>query len=710
MRKENRITYSIPRSDAQEKISGQAKYIDDYHFEGALLAKTFRSSVPRARISSITYPKMPEGYFIVDSNDIPGENIVNMIDDDMPIFASKMVNYIGEPIALIVGKDIKIINEIIMQIEIVYENLAAFFSIEEALRLNCSQVPIYGEDNLFAEYSIKKGDVEIPLSEGDICFEDTYTTGYQEHFYLETQGVICSYNADELILYGSMQCPYYIKEAVERALNIKGDYVRVIQTTTGGAFGGKEEFPSLIAAQAAVAAFKVKRTVKLIYDRDEDIEFSTKRQPAVINIRGITDKSFKLKTLEVDIKFDAGAYSGLSKVILQRAMLTATGVYNVPNIYIKGKAIATNTVVGGAFRGFGAPQVIFAIERFVNSLSKEIGVEPNEFRERNFLVTGDKSCTDGKFNGEIPLKDILKEFKKGSNLFTTRKNCNIKTGVGYSFFYHGCGFTGNGEKEHIKAEVALKKKEKHIEIFVSNVEMGQGASITLKKIVAHTLGIPLSKIVYRKQDTKYVPNSGPTVASRTIMIVGKLLEDASKEMKFYMNKPGVKTVIKKYIHPKGIEWNEKEFRGDAYNAYSWGGIEVSLEISTLTCEIMCTGIKSIFDIGTPIDKKIVLGQIEGGIIQGIGYAYYEVMNSSMGKILNGNSTDYVIPTFMDVPKIEMKLYKNPYSNGPFGAKGLGEITLIGVAGAFANAVSNALDTKICKIPVRPENLFREVIK
>lgn len=706
LNKKKDISISVPRHDAKDKISGKTEYLNDIQLDNFLWAKTLRSTKSRAKIKNIKYPIVPDGYYIIDYKDIPGRNRVKTIEDDQPIFAQEIVNYIGEPIALIAGQDKEIILDIISKIKIEYEELNAICTIEDALYKDKSILkPLFKDDNLFANYKINRGDVDAVFKKAFMLYEGEYSTGYQEHLYLETQSVMGVYDNDEIIVYGSMQCPYYVKAALIQALDMSEEKVNVVQTTTGGAFGGKEEYPSQLAAQVAVAALKCKSNVKLIFERDEDIEFTTKRHPSKISIKGAVDKSHKLIALDIDIKLDGGAYAGLSKVILQRAMFAGTAAYYVPELRILGKAIATNTLIGGAFRGFGAPQSIFAIESFMEQFSAKLGIDSNEFRKINFLKIGDKSCTDGTFREFIPLEDMYNRIRE----LTFRKEVDPEKliGTGYSFFYHGCGFTGSGEKDHIKAEVLLVKDDDEVEVLISNVEMGQGASVTLRKIVAHTLEIPLKKVKFVNPDTRRVPDSGPTVASRTIMIVGKLLYDAAIELKNKWVEEKFLEIRKNYVHPFEFEWNEEELKGDAYNSYSWGANAVELEVDPITFEVKVRKVWTIFDIGKAIDERIVMGQIDGGIVQGLGYASIEVMRQLKGRIQQRTNTDYIIPTSMDFPNIHKELINNPYELGPYGAKGLGEITFVGIPVAYSNAVSNALNIGVYELPVTPETLLKE---
>ncbi|WP_017416123.1 xanthine dehydrogenase family protein molybdopterin-binding subunit [Clostridium tunisiense] len=693
------------RFDAADKIRGEARYIGDMFFEEFFYAKTLRSTMARAKILSIEYPELPEGYYIVDKNDIPNKNRVKIVTYDMPFFAEDTVNYIGEPIALVVGKEKNIIEELLAKVKVNYEILDPIYTIEEA---SC-KLPIYGKDNLYADYHYKKGDIQQAYKEAYKVFTKEYETGYQEHIYLEPQGVAASYKDGKVTIYGSMQCPYYVKDAVVEALGFEGNRVQIIQTTTGGAFGGKEEYPSLTGGHVAFATIKCNKPVVLIFDRDEDIECTTKRHPSKIKVTMLVDKYNKIIGIDNDIRLDGGAYCGLTNIVLQRAMFTATGVYNIPNVSVRGRAIATNTVPGGGFRGFGAPQGFFALEMHMEYIAKELGLTSLEFKKINLAKTGDLTSTGGVYRGYVPTKELIdriEEMSQYSKKYKEYKSSDTLKGIGMSLFFHGGGFTGSGERDHIKAVVKLRKyKDDSVEILISNVEMGQGTQTTLRKIVAMELKVPINKIILVNPDTDRVPNSGPTVASRTIMIVGKLLQKAAIKLKECWISGEEQQITENYKFPDGFYWDDSKFEGDAYNEYSWGANVVEVLVNPLTFEVKVLGVYAVFDIGVPIDEKIIRGQIDGGMLQGLGHGSIEKLEINNGRLIQRTNTDYVIPTALDFPKIESATIRNPYENGPFGAKSAGELTFIGAPVAYALAIENALGIDICKIPVTPEYLM-----
>lgn len=704
MKKE--INTPIERVDAAAKISGEAVYLNDLEFNDMVYAKVLRSSKSRAKIVSIDLPYLPDGYYIIDKNDVLGKNRVKIVEDDQPFFAEDFVNYIGEPILLVVGADKKIIIDIMSKIKVNYCDMEPILSIEEAE--SGSKPTIYGKEKCFADYQYLKGNIDKAALEASYFLEDEYKTGYQEHAYLETQGMIGIYENGRITIYGSMQCPYYVKEGLVQGLGLDESKIRVVQTTTGGGFGGKEDYPSLVAGHVSFAAVKVRKPVKLLFDREEDIKCTTKRHPSIIKIKTYFDSNDKIIGRDIDIKLDAGPYSGLSNIVLQRVMFSVTGVYNIPNLRVRGRTFATNNIISGGFRGFGGPQGFFAIEMHMENIAEKLGIDSLQLKKQYLLKKGDTSSTGGLLKYDIKLEEIINKIQ-GNYYYKKTKEINKFKGIGCSLFFHGCGFTGNGEAEIIKARVKLKKYiDGKVQILVSNVEMGQGCSTTLRKIISNVLQIPIENVIYKNPDTDEVPDSGPTVASRTIMIVGKLLEDAAVEMKRRWNEFGEVEIEKKYKYPEDMKWDSKKFQGNAYVEYSWGANVVEVEIDPITYEINVTGIWAVYDIGKAIDEQIVRGQIEGGIVQGLGYGTIEVMNIKDGRLLQRNMTDYIIPTSKDFPPIKSNLIENLFEHGPFGAKGLGELTFVGAPAAIALAVQNAIGIPVKQIPVTAEYVRRLV--
>lgn len=692
------ISKPVVKKDHQEKTSGSAVYIADFKMDNMLYGGFLRSEKARGVIEAIEIPPLDEGYHVVGYRDVPGMNLLKVVTSEQPIFAEQEVQFIGEPILLLAGPDEKQVKNYLKQMKVTYAEKDPILRIEDSTEAA-------------AEYSYQKGSPEEVFANAARVVEETFETGYQEQAYIEPQGVLADFHDGKITVYGSMQCPYYVKSAVMQAMDLGEDAVQIIQTTTGGGFGGKEDYPSLIACEAAVAAYKIGKPVRLIFGRREDMAVTPKRHPAKLIYRAALGKNNEILGIDADITLDAGAYAGLSSVVLQRSLIAAVNVYNIPNLKVHGKAAITNTVPSGAFRGFGAPQSIFAIESLMNHLAYQIGVTPFELRKKYLSKQGDKTSTGGEFHDPVKLEEILEKLDKSSGYSEKYdrwlgQTGRFRRGIGLSVFLHGCGFTGSAERDFIRSVVKLQKNaDDTVRILVSNTDIGQGLKTTLSKIVAEVLGIPFGQVYIDNPDTDIVPNSGPTVASRSLMIVGRLLEKASYRMKADWE-PGVPQLVEQhYVHPDLIPWDMGTFSGDAYPTYSWGANVVEVEVDTLLAATKVTGVWGAFDVGTAIDTTIMRGQMEGGMLQGLGYGSMEKMECVNGAIRQSSITDYIIPTAKDTVPFETILIDNPYREGPFGAKGAGELTLIGTAPAYTAAVENAIGMPVYQIPLTPERIM-----
>lgn len=695
----HKISGKVTKKDHYEKTEGKANYIADLDFEEMQYAKILRSKKAAADIVEIRLPELKEGYVIVDAKDVQGINGLQVVQCDQPLFAEKQVNYIGETILMVVGPDEEKAEEIVDSIEVIYSESKPVLDIETA-------------ETSFTEYFHEKGDVEGEFKNAARIFEETFTTGYQEQAYLEPQGAIGMYQDGKVTVYGSMQCPYYVKTAVEVAVGLPAEKVQIVQATTGGGFGGKEDYPSVISCLVAVAAMKIKKPVRLILDRREDLAITPKRHPAIMKYRTAVDEKGNMLAVDVDIRLNAGAYDGLSSVVLQRSVIAAIGVYKVKGLRVTGHAIKTNTVPNGAYRGFGAPQVFFGMEMNMQHIAMALGIDPLEYKSRHWVNTKDPTSTGGCFVHEVKLEELVDKINGMSdycNKYTNYENQQgrYRRGIGLSIFLHGCGYTGSGERDFLKSVVRLAKHENdRVEILAANTDMGQGLKTTFSKIVSRILEIPLEQVYYDNPDTDRVPNSGPTVASRTLMIVGKLLERAARKLKTQWKSGEYQMVEEHYVHPDLIPWELDSFSGDAYPAYSWGVNVVEVEVDTLYATTEIKGVWGTFDIGTVIDETIAKGQMDGGMLQGLGYGSMEKMEAGRdGRILQSSMTDYIIPCAKDIRNFETAVIENPYPDGPFGAKGMGELTLLGTAPAYALAVEQAIGKKVSEIPITPEKIM-----
>ncbi|NNU75690.1 xanthine dehydrogenase family protein molybdopterin-binding subunit [Clostridium estertheticum] len=694
------ISNSVKKKDHDTKINGRALYVDDQVMEDMNYGRLLHSAKAKARITNIIFPELPKGYFIVDKNDVPGINLVHIVLDDTPVFANDTVEYVGDPILMVVGPDLKKVDKILNEIVVVYEELVPILDMLKS-------------DTVFFNYNFEKGDIDKALKEADHVFIETFQTGYQEQAYLETQGMIAYPHDGRITVRGSMQCPYYIKGAVSKAMGYEDKDVQIIQDVTGGGFGGKEAFPSILACQIAVAAKKANKPVKIIFDRREDMEYTSKRHPSISTYK-VAIKDNRITGMDVDVMFNGGAYTTLSAVVLQRGLICANGVYRIDNLRVAGRAMKTNTVPCGAYRGFGAPQTFFAVEMIMDHISKKMEIDSLELKEKYMVKQYDSTSTSGKYHFHVPLPEMIDRIDVLTDYRIKRESYKNQTGryrkgIGLSMYYHGCGFTGSGERDLIKAVAKIRKnKDDTVDILASNVDMGQGLKTTFCKIVADTLGISYDKVSNINPDTDLVPDSGPTVASRSLMTVGELLKRAAKRLKKEWKSGEEQIIEEHFVEPDFvIPFNIEKFRGDAYPTYSWSVNVIEVKIDTLTATTEILGAWGIFDVGVPIDMNIILGQMQGGFLQGIGYASMEQMDyNDKGMIRNNNLSDYTIPTSVDVPNLVTEIMNNPYTHGPYGAKGAGELPLVGAAPAYVEAMENALCENLYKAPFTTEDTMK----
>jgi len=736
------IGSSEARKEGLEKITGRRKYVDDLTFPGQIFGATIRSPAPAGLIKKIIFDQSFnwDEFTIVSASDIPGENFVALITDDQPLLADKEFRHIEEPILLIAHPDRHTVEKARHAIKFEFEAKPSIHTIKDSLE---QKEIIWGKNNTFKDIKIEKGDTDPVWDCADYIIEGEYETGAQEQMYIEPNGMIAEYSETKgITVWGSMQCPYYVHTALVKIFDFENDKVRVIQAETGGAFGGKEEYPSMIAGHAAMLAFKSKRPVKLIYDRREDLTATTKRHPSITRHKTAVDKNGKILAIEIDFKIDGGAYSTVTPVVLSRGALHAAGAYKCNNIKITAKALATNTPPYGAFRGFGAPQSTFAMERHINKIAKTIGMDPQELRLKNLVKTGDITSTGQVIKDDINMKQMMKDvlertsfrekqkkFAEENKTLGTKKG--VKKGIGLASFYHGAGFTGAGEKFLASVVGIEASTDGRIHILVSSTEMGQGTNTVLSQIAADALSIDYDTIQVVQPDTRAVPNSGPTVASRTVMVVGRIVEKACdnllKKLKEvvgleppyttdhfkaachnYISKKGPLKVFGHYDHPDEIQWDEENYRGDAYATFAWAIYVTEVSVDTITFDTTVDKISAFQEVGKVINPVLATGQIEGGVTQGAGFAISEKVIWDQGLMKNCQMTNYIIPTSKDVAEIEVVFFENPSKYGPKGAKGIGELPMDGTPPAIINAVEDAIGTSINKIPMLPEDLFAAV--
>ncbi len=745
---------SDTRVDAADKVRGRAKYTDDLDVPGCWHAKVVRSPVAHGRLRSLTRDSDFDWdrVTVVLPEDIPGKNIADLFIHDMPFIAFDEINYLGEPLALVAAPDRELAEEAARHFHADIEELPGIFHTEEIVDLYKKQDPSL--QSLGAQ-TIVKGDIEKGFAGADMIITGEYRAGYQEQLYIEPQAMIAEMMDDGgVFIRGSLQCPYFINPELCLTLNLPPEKIRVKQEMTGGAFGGKEEYPTLIAGYCALLAMKSRHPVKIVFDRNEDILYTTKRHPSWGRLKTGLKKDGTITAIRAELLLNGGAYTTISRVVLARGILHAAMGYRCDNVFVDGRIFKTHTFPCGAFRGFGAPQATWAFESHIEELAKACGMLPHEFRLKNCLVEGDVTPTGMVLKNSVGSPAVLKQVLERSDFAkklkkSSRGNPDHKKwyGIGLAFFAHGSGFTGDGEAR-FKAKGAveldwIEPNHPGVNIRISSTEMGQGAFTIMDQIAADAISISLDDVCCPLPDTSLCPNSGPTVASRTTMVVGHTVHGAGLKLKAaleefasqtvfnggkvslengrfisdgeavpfrqiaadYLDRHGRLRTEHQFTLPSDMKWSQEKFEGDAYPAFSWGCNAAEIEVDPLTFEIKLKKVTACFDVGRMINPLNCKAQVEGGLVQTIGYALMEKMGIRNGKYDADRMQTYIVPTMPDIPEFDISFVEFPYDFSPPGAKGIGEMPMDGLAPAIANAIENATGLRCSHIPIMPEDLF-----
>jgi len=724
------------RREGSAKLTGAAKYADDLVFPGAWFGATIRSTDAHARFVALDLdPAFDWGsVIVVTADDIPGENVVSSIEADQPILVpiGGEIQHHAEPLALIAAPDRATLRAARHAVTVRTEKLAAVFDPEAS-------------DHEFAAYEMALGDPDAAFAAADLIVEGEYRVGHQEQLYIENNAMIAVPSADGgVTVHGSLQCPYYVHAALMRGLAMDDRQARVVQAETGGGFGGKEEYPSMIALHASLLAGLAGRPVRMIYDRHEDLAATTKRHPAIVRHRTGVTRDGRLIAQDIDVVMDGGAYCTLTPVVLSRGAIHAGGPYRCPNVRIRARATRTNTPPNGAFRGFGAPQTEFAAETHLNRIAEALGLSPLEIRRRNVYRLGDTTPTGQVLRSSVAGEEVLEraaeagEFERlrarseaqraqragsgtvpGSPLRTER--VRLATGVGLALAWHGAGFTGSGEVKLASVASVELTADGRIDILVAATEMGQGTRTILPQLVAATLGVPSEAVDIAPQDTAYVPDSGPTVASRTAMVVGGLVIGAAGRLRAQVEAAtggtfastyrdharanGALRIDQRFEPYPGVGFDDATYRGDAYPAFGWAACVATVDVDLDTGEVQVRDVVAVDDIGRVIHPVLAEGQVEGGTLQAVGYATIEEIKLRDGRYLNDRLATYIIPTSLDAPRITTIFVEAPFDAVPHGAKGVGELPMDVGAPAVIAAIADATGVWISELPASPERIL-----
>ncbi len=725
------------RREGPAKLTGTALYTDDIVVPGAWYGATIRSTDAHATFEAL---ELDPGFdwskvVVVTAADIPGENIVTSIKSDQPILVpiGGEIQHHAEPLALVAAPDKATLREARHRARPRTTKLPGVFD------------PLTS-DHTFAQYTIEAGsDIETALAGADVVLEGEYRVGHQEQLYIENNAMIAvPTEGGGVTVTGSLQCPYYLHAALKRGLGLDDAAARVVQAETGGGFGGKEEFPSVIGLHAALLARKAQKPIRMIYDRHEDIAATTKRHPAIVRHRTGITRDGRLVAQDIEVVMDGGAYCTLTPVVLSRGALHSGGPYRCPNVRIRARATRTNTPPNGAFRGFGAPQTEFAAETHLNRLADRLGMSPLEIRRRNVYQPGDITPTGQILRDSVAGEEVLERAAEAGEFVRLRARTDdarsgragssspasplrtgrdrMATGIGLALAWHGAGFTGSGEIKLASVASVELTADGRVVVLTASTEMGQGTKTIFPQLVGEALGIPDDDVELAPQDTAYVPDSGPTVASRTAMVVGGLLIKAAGRLREqvetatggsfastaagYARDHGATRIDQRFEpYPDSVTFDDDLYRGDAYPAFGWAACVAHVEVDLDTGEVHVRDVVAADDIGRVIHPVLAEGQVEGGTLQAVGYATIEEIKLRDGRYLNDRLATYIIPTALDAPRISTILVEAPFHAAPHGAKGVGELPMDVGAPAVVAAIADATGLWITELPASPERIL-----
>ncbi|MBA4311402.1 MAG: xanthine dehydrogenase [Chlorobiaceae bacterium] len=740
------------RVDALGKVTGTAKYAEDFNVMHQLYGKVLRAKHPHAKILKIDISKAQklEGVeAVLTANDIPGDKVFGVVVKNQAILAQDKVRYLGDGVALVAAKTKEIAEQAVSLIEVEYETLPIISDSEEAFKPE--SIKIHGDDNQFVHHHVTKGDIEKGFNESDFIIEKKFKTQFIEHSAIEPEAVLAEpAEHGGVIVTGSVQNLFSTRRSVAGALKLDLNKVQIIQSTLGGSFGGKDEVMTAMCCRAALLCMKTGKPVKMVNTREESMIESYKRHPYVLYYKWGCKKNGSITAMEIKCIADGGAYASMSPFVTWRSVVQATGPYYCENVKTDVYAVYTNNNYTGAMRGFGSPQVNFAIESMMDELAEKVGKDPFEIRLQNGFETGAVTATGQKLNHRVSLKEVLTksaeaaDFLNKWNQYRTSKQSPKRKGIGLACSYRGVSLGAEGTD----AAGTIVSVQTDGSVIVSSgiTDMGQGAQTQMSQIAAEVLGITMDRIQFLNTNTSRVPDSGPTVASRGTIMGGAAAKKGAEIVRAFLIKTASEMTgldvmsldlkdnylidtnngerlasfneVAAECFNKGrpmygfgwhkspqTSWDEHHGHGEAYFTFVYGANIAEVEVDTETGKVDVLNFVSCHDVGKAINRNSVLGQFYGGVAMGLGYGLMEEFNfeDSIPKQLNFD--EYLIPTSMDVPNIIPIIVENEDAAGPYGAKSIGEPSNELAAPAIINAIYNATGKRIYEIPATLERVL-----
>jgi CO/xanthine dehydrogenase Mo-binding subunit len=741
----------VVRSDALNKLLGRTRFTADYIPKGTTAVRVLRSTQPHALIKRVDVSaalQMPGVQAILTAKDISGENEIGYALPEQPFLNDKKVHYVGDPIALICASDDVATQEAMDAIEVDYEPLPPVFDVDEAMAPGAPF--IHKDGNVALTTRIRKGDIEKGWKQAKIVIEDVYRTPFQEHMALEPEAAYAVPEGfDKVTVIACMQSPHVVREKVAKVLGWKLNQVRIIQAMTGGAFGKKDDTGPLISAYAAFAAMKIGKPVAYVMDRSEVVSVTPKRFPARFKYRSGADRKGKMTAVEVEITLEVGAYANRAPFWLWRQTAHACGPYEVDNVAVDGKAVYTNKVYGGSYRGFGNLALHFAVEQQVEKLANELGMDPVEFRMKNILREGSRTTCDQLLDNSVGMEKCLMGVAEASEW--TKHKDPIRNGTKIRGWGVGCAYHGNSTSRSTpdwSAASLLFNIDGSYNYRTSICEIGQGTQFSHAKIVAEIIGARIESIQIETPDTDSTPDSKPTHGSRGTMMGGTAAADAAIKLRERMVRvaadmlscsqeqvelrnsvaynrkdPSVKIPFNElaemmhirgenpgsygfYTSPKRF-FDSKTGLGVNYACYTFAASVAEVEVDTETGEVRVIKVWPAMDVGKAIDPLSIDGQVHGAISHGMGFALMENLLVRDGVVLNPNFGDYIIPSAMDTPEIaDTILVEEPYKYSAFGMKGVGEPSILSAVPAIVNAIHHATGIWFRSLPITPDRMYK----
>ncbi|MGC8658680.1 MAG: xanthine dehydrogenase family protein molybdopterin-binding subunit [Desulfomonilaceae bacterium] len=739
------IGSSVPRVGAESKLRGHAIFSNDVIPKDALTLKVLRSPLPHASIEFIdieTALKTPGCVAIFTAKDVPGHNRYGLINKDQPLLADSKVRFVGDSVALVVAVSDDSAHQAIGKIRVEYRELPTVFDPEEALKPGAPLV--HDKGNLLGKRLVKKGVPDSAFKNAYIIIERTYQTTFVEHAYLEPDSGMAFVDQNgRVVIYASTQNPHYDQTDVARLLGIPENRVRIVQTATGGGFGSRLDINT--QGLLGLAAYLLKKPVKLTFSREEVFLATSKRHPLKIVYKSAADQQGRLLAVDVKIVGDTGAYASYGLAVVTRAAVHATGPYEVPNVRIESVFAYTNNPIAGAMRGFGVPQIAFAHESQMDLLAEALGLSPFEIRARNALRLGSTTSTKQVLTSSVGIGNCLDSIAQHYEEMRETPDSgdeHVAHGVGLGCMMYGIGNTGIQNPSTAQVELNTNGQ---ITLFTGAADIGQGSSTVLVQIAASQLGLRPDQIKLVNADTELTSSAGATSASRQTYISGNAVLDAVNKLKetilteaasilkagrssLTIREGKIFTIadssrfvtleqVAKRIESQRIPLKWQGFfdpdttpldavtgEGNPYATYAFAAQVAQVEVNILTGEVIVKRFVAAHDVGKAINPDCVRGQIFGGVAMGLGFALMEEFIPGKTESLK----DYHIPTCLDMPEVKAIIVEDSEPSGPFGAKGVGEPALIATAPAILNAIANALGTRIYALPANLERVMKAI--